>query len=105
MKATIFHDIFSVKSLTLVLFHSIAMYYWHFVISYHNKQNFSVCYQPILPLGYIGKYFAIIKQKGIFPILQIPNLQTCCSQFRGRSPYHESFMKKEFLLYQKGKMG
>jgi len=97
-KAMIFHDIFLVKSLTLVLFRSIAKYYWHFMISYHDKQNFSVCYWPISPLGDIGKYFTIIKQKEIFPISQVPNLQTCCDQFRGRGPYHESFTKKELIF-------
>jgi hypothetical protein len=61
MKAMIFHGIFFVKSLTFILFHSIAIHYWHFVILYHDKQNFSVCYCAILPLGNIGKYFAIIK--------------------------------------------
>jgi hypothetical protein len=72
-KATIFHGIFSVKSLTFIPFHSIAMYYWHFMISYHDKQKFSVCYHTVLHLGDIGKYFAIIKWKVIFPILQILN--------------------------------
>jgi hypothetical protein len=47
------------------------MYYWHFVILYRDQQNFSVCYRTISPLGNIGKYFAIIKRKVIFPILQI----------------------------------
>ncbi len=70
-KATIFHDIFSVKSLTFVPFRSIAIYYWHFIISYRDKQNFSACYCTILPLGNIGKYFTILKQKVIFPILQL----------------------------------
>jgi hypothetical protein len=65
-----FHDIFSVKSLTFVLFHSVAMYYWHFIISYYDEQNFSVCYRTVLPLGNIGKYFAIVTQKVIFPISQ-----------------------------------
>jgi hypothetical protein len=62
---------FSVKALTFVLFHLIAMYYWHFVISYCDERNFSVCYGTVSPLGNIGKYFAIIKRKEIFPILQI----------------------------------
>jgi hypothetical protein len=70
-KATICHDIFSVKSLTFVPFHSIAMYYWHFVISYRDEQNCSVCYRTVLSLGNIGKYFDIIKQKVIFPISQL----------------------------------
>ncbi len=67
----IFHNIFSVKSLTFVPFCSITKYYWHFMIFYCDKQNFSVCYRTILPLRDIGKYFAIIKQKVIFPISQI----------------------------------
>jgi len=75
MKAMIFHGIFSVKSITFVPFHSIAMYYWNFMISYRDKQNFSVCYHTILPLGDIGKYFAIVKRKVISPISQILN---CC---------------------------
>jgi hypothetical protein len=61
MKAKIFHDIFSVKSLTFIPFCSIAMYYWHFVILYGDEQNFSVCYCTILPLGNTGKNFAIVK--------------------------------------------
>ena len=61
---------FSVKSLTLVPFCLIAMYYLHFVISFCDIQNFSVCYSTDLPLGDIGKYYAIIKQKVIFPISQ-----------------------------------
>jgi len=71
MKAMIFHDIFLVKSRTFIPFHPIAMYYWHFIILYCDEWNFSVCYCTVLPLGNIGKYFAIIKQKVIFPILQI----------------------------------
>jgi hypothetical protein len=43
----------------------------HFIISYHDEQNFSVCYRTVSPLGNIGKYFAIVKWKVIFPILQI----------------------------------
>jgi hypothetical protein len=70
MKATIFHGIFSVKSLTFVPFHSIAKYYWHFMILYRDKQNFSVWYHTVSPLVNIGKYFAIVKQKEIFPISQ-----------------------------------
>jgi hypothetical protein len=66
----IFHSIFLVKSLPSVLFCSIAMYYWHFVISYRDKQNFSVCYRTISPLGNTGKYFTIVKGKVIFPISQ-----------------------------------
>jgi len=64
VKATIFNDIFSVKSLTFVLFCLIAMYYWHFVILYCDEQNFSVCYRTVLvsPLGNIGKYFTIVKR-------------------------------------------
>jgi hypothetical protein len=31
---------FSVKSLTFIPFHSIAMYYCNFVISYRDEQNF-----------------------------------------------------------------
>jgi hypothetical protein len=61
MIAMIFHDIFSVKSLTFILFRLIAMYFLHFIISYHDEQNFSVCYCTVLPLDNIGKYFAIIK--------------------------------------------
>jgi hypothetical protein len=71
IKLPSFHDIFSVKSLTFVRFRSIAMYYWYFVISYRDKQNFSVCYCTVSPLCNIGKYFAIIKRKVIFPISQI----------------------------------
>ncbi len=56
---------------TFVLFRSIVMYYWHFVISCWHEWNFSVCYCTILPLGNIGKYFAIVKQKVNFPIPQI----------------------------------
>ncbi len=74
MKATIFHSVLSVKSLTFILFHSIAMCYWHFMISYHDKWNFSVCYRTVLPLSDISKYFAIIKWKGIFPISHILTL-------------------------------
>jgi hypothetical protein len=48
-----------------------VMYYWHFVISYHDKQKFSVCYHTVSPLGDIGKYFTIVKRKVIFPISQI----------------------------------
>ncbi len=70
-KATIFHDIFLVKSLTFIRFCPIAMYYWHFIISYRDEWNFSVCYHTILPLDNIGKYFAIVKWKMIFPISQI----------------------------------
>ncbi len=70
-KATIFYNIFLVKSLTFVLFRSITKYYRHLVISYCDKQNFSVCYCTILPLDDIGKYFTIIKWKVIFPISQI----------------------------------
>ncbi len=40
MKATIFHNIVSVKSLTFIPFCSIAMYYWHFVISYVMNKIF-----------------------------------------------------------------
>ncbi len=75
MKATIFQDISSVKLLTFVLLHSIAMYFLHFVISYCDEWNFSVCYCTILPLDNIGKYFAIIKCKVIFPISQILNVK------------------------------
>jgi hypothetical protein len=64
--------------ITFVPFHSIAMYYWHFKISYHDKQNFSVCYCTILPLGDIVKYFAIVKQKVIFPISKILNQYMFC---------------------------
>ncbi len=65
MKATIFHSIFFVKSLTFVLFCSVAMHYLHFVISYRDKWNFSVNCCTVSPLGDIGKYFAIVKQKVI----------------------------------------
>ncbi len=50
MKATIFHNIFSVKSLAFVPFHSLAMYFLHFVISYRDEQNFPVCYCTVSPL-------------------------------------------------------
>jgi hypothetical protein len=62
MKATIFHDIFLVKSLAFVPFRLIAMSFLHFVISYRDEQNFSVCYRTVLPLDNIGKYFAIVKR-------------------------------------------
>jgi hypothetical protein len=78
MKAMIFHDVFLVQLLTFVPFHSIVMYFWHFVISNRDEWNFSVCYWTISPLGNIGKYFAIVKQKVIFPILQI--LTTNCTK-------------------------
>ncbi len=42
MIAMIFYNIFSVKSLTFVPFRSIAMYYWHFVISYHEIFLFAI---------------------------------------------------------------
>ncbi len=71
MKATIFHSIFSVKSLNFVPFRPITKYYWHFMISYGDKQNTSNCYCTILPLGDISKYFAIVKRKVIFSISQI----------------------------------
>jgi hypothetical protein len=61
-KATIFHDIFLVKSLAFIPFHSIAMYFLNFVISNHDEWNFSVCYCTISPQDNIGKYFAIVKQ-------------------------------------------
>jgi hypothetical protein len=70
-KAMIFHSIFFIKSLTFVSYCSIVMHYWHFVISYDDKQNFSLCYCTILSLGDIGKYFAIVKQKVIDQISQI----------------------------------
>ncbi len=73
MKATIFHDIFLVKSLAFVPFHSIAMSFFHFVISYRDERNFSVCYCTVSPLDNIGKYFAIVKRLVIFPISQILN--------------------------------
>ena len=69
-KATIFHSIFLVKSLSFVLFCPVTKYYWHLVISYRDKWNSSICYCTVLPLGDISKYFTIIKQKVIFPILQ-----------------------------------
>ncbi len=67
-KATIFHGVFSVKSLTFVPFRPIMKYYWHFVILYHDKQNSFVCYCTVSPLGNISKYFAIVKWKVIFSI-------------------------------------
>jgi hypothetical protein len=67
----IFHNIFLVQSLAFIPFHSIEMCYWHFIILYHDEQIFFVCYRSILPLGNISKYFAIIKRKVIFIILQI----------------------------------
>ncbi len=73
-----FHNIFSVKSLTFVPFRSIAMYYWHFIISYRDEQNFSACYCTVSPLGNIGKNFNIIIQKVIFPISQILSCHCCC---------------------------
>jgi hypothetical protein len=71
MKATIFHCIFSVKSLTFIPFRPITKYYWHFVISYSDKQNSSFCYCTVSPLGDINKNFAIVERKVIFPISQI----------------------------------
>jgi hypothetical protein len=62
---------FLVKSLTSTLFRSITLYYWHFVILYFDEQNFSVCYHTVLPLCNIGKYFAMVKTKVIFPTSQI----------------------------------
>ncbi len=70
-KATIFHSIFSFKSLTFVSFSPITKYYCHFVILYHDKQNSSVYYCTVSALGNISKYFAIIKRKVIFSISQI----------------------------------
>jgi hypothetical protein len=61
-KVTIFHDIFSVKSLPFVPFGSLAMYFLHFVILYGDKLNFPVCYHSVSPLDNISKYFAIIKR-------------------------------------------
>ncbi len=40
-------------------------------VLWRTKWNFSVCYHTISPPGNIGKYFAIVKQKVIFPISQI----------------------------------
>ncbi len=57
----IFHSIFFIKSLTFVPFRSIAMHYWHFMISYSDKWNFSVCCHTVSPSGDISKYFAIRK--------------------------------------------
>ncbi len=71
MKVMIFHNIFSVKSLAFVPFHSLAMYFLHFVISYGDERNFPVCYRTVLCLDNIGKYFGIVKWKVIFPISQI----------------------------------
>jgi hypothetical protein len=62
---------FSVKSLTFVPFRPITKYYGHFVILYRDKQNSSVYYCTVSPLGNISKYFAIIKRKVIFSISQI----------------------------------
>ncbi len=64
------YDIFSVKSLSFVPFYPITKYYWHFVILYRDKWNSSVCYRTVSPLEDIGKYFAIVKRKVIFPISQ-----------------------------------
>jgi hypothetical protein len=61
MKATIFHDIFLVKSLAFIPFRSLAMYFLHCIISYREEQNFPVCFCTVLPLDNIGKYFAIVK--------------------------------------------
>jgi hypothetical protein len=74
MKAIILNSIFSVKSLTSVLFRPITKYYWHFMILYRDKQNSSVCYCTVSPLGDIRQYFTIVKRKVIFSILQIPTL-------------------------------
>jgi hypothetical protein len=65
MKVNESYDIpwyFLVRSLAFILFCSIAMYFLHFVISYCDEQNFSVCYCTVLPLDNIGKYFAIVKR-------------------------------------------
>ncbi len=78
MKPTIFHSIFSVNSLTFIPFRPITKYYWHFMISYCDEQNSSICYCTILPLGDISKYFAIVKRKVIFSISQILTSQAKC---------------------------
>ncbi len=70
-KVTIFHNIFSVKSLAFVPFCLLAMQFLHFVISYDDERNFPVCYRSVSPLDNIGKYFAIVKLQVIFPISQI----------------------------------
>ncbi len=84
----IFHSIFFIKSLTFVLFRSIEMNYWHFMILYHDKWNFSVCCFTISPLGNISKYFAIIKWKVIHQILQILT----------QNPSHQAWYQKNFLI-------
>jgi hypothetical protein len=75
----IFHDIFLVQSLTFIPFRSIAMYYWPFVISYRDEQNFSVCYHTILPLGNTGKNSAIVKRKVILTVYPSVCLSVCLS--------------------------
>jgi len=53
--------------------------------------NFSVCYHTVLPLGNIGKYFAIVKQKVIFPISQILNWSFFVFNFFIFTNMHMSF--------------
>ncbi len=77
MKAMIFHSIFSVKSLTFVPFRPITKYYWHFVISYHDKWSSSFCYRTISPLDNINKNFTIVKQKVIFSNSADTYLEEC----------------------------
>jgi hypothetical protein len=119
MKATIFHCIFFIKSLTFVLFCSIAIHCWHFMILYHHKQFFSVCWHTVSPLGNIGKYFAIVKWKVIRQILQIltqcpKSLQVwkeerlifayLCPSVKpqvsteSKSPYHQTFYGRNLRI-------
>jgi hypothetical protein len=49
------------QTLTFIPFCPIMKYYWYFMILYCDKQNSSVRYHTVLPLGNIGKYFAIVK--------------------------------------------
>jgi hypothetical protein len=104
MKATTFDSILFIKSLTFVMYHSIAMDYWHFAISYCDKQNFFVCYCTLLSLGDISKYFAIVKQKVICQTLKTLNVQSEAdiqrrpSQTSTLTPYKQaSFPLANFL--------
>jgi hypothetical protein len=67
MKATIFYSIFFVKSLTFVPFCSIAMHYWHFVISYCDKEFFSVCCCTVLPFRLHQQIFRHRQTEGSLP--------------------------------------
>ncbi len=84
MKATIFHDIFSVQSLTFVPFHSIVMYYWYFVIHTVTNEIFlfaivlfhlQAIWANILPLSKERWYFQY--HRYLIPGLYNKNFQIC----------------------------